>query len=84
MMASATLPGIHNREYGVLGRTATSVRKLTGIAAAIVASRSSRNRLTLIAIRPSRSARATRCMPSVTRLPGSKIMLYNRPDRGLP
>jgi hypothetical protein len=36
MMASATLPGIHYREYGVLGRSATSVRKLTGMAAAIV------------------------------------------------
>ena len=77
MMASATLPGIHNREYGVLGRSATSVRKLTGMAAAIVASRSSRNRLTLIAIRPSRSARATRCMPSMTRLPGSRMTGYD-------
>jgi hypothetical protein len=73
MMASATLPGIHYREYGVLGRSATSVRKLTGMAAAIVRLPEFPEPPDLIAIRPSRSARATRCMPSMTRLQGSRM-----------
>ena len=41
MLASVTLPGIHNRKYGVLGRTATSVWKFIRTASAVVGSGSS-------------------------------------------